>query len=86
MRPESSSVERATSTRKGGGSDGCFPRGSQALALYPANSIFVRGYLTTPGQDADEARRMIEEMGFEVEAAISPQPGRAAPGAPICRA
>jgi biotin synthase len=42
----------------------------QALALYPANSIFVRGYLTTPGQSPDEARRMIEEMGFEVEEGI----------------
>lgn len=39
----------------------------QALALYPANSIFVQGYLTTPGQAPDAARRMIEEMGFEVE-------------------
>ena len=39
----------------------------QALALFPANSIFVQGYLTTPGQPVDEARRMIEEMGFEVE-------------------
>ncbi len=42
----------------------------QALALYPANSIFVRGYLTTPGQSPDEARHMIEEMGFEVEEGI----------------
>jgi biotin synthase len=41
--------------------------GWQSLALYPANSIFVQGYLTTPGQPPDEARRMIEEMGFEVE-------------------
>jgi biotin synthase len=40
----------------------------QSLALYPANSIFVEGYLTTPGQAAREAQRMIEEMGFEVEA------------------
>jgi biotin synthase len=44
----------------------------QALALYPANSIFVRGYLTTPGQSAEEARKMIEEMGFEVEPALGP--------------
>ena len=44
-------------------------RSLQALALYPANSIFVEGYLTTPGQQADEARRMIEDMGFEVETA-----------------
>jgi biotin synthase len=42
----------------------------QALALYPANSIFVRGYLTTPGQSPDEARRMVEGMGFEVEESI----------------
>lgn len=37
------------------------------LAFYPANSIFVEGYLTTPGQDADAAHRLIEEAGFEVE-------------------
>ena len=42
-------------------------RSLQALALYPANSIFVEGYLTTPGQQAEEARRMIEDAGFEVE-------------------
>ena len=45
----------------------------QALALYPANSIFVRGYLTTPGQSAEEARRMIGDMGFEVEEGIERQ-------------
>ena len=42
-------------------------RSVQPLVLYPANSIFVEGYLTTPGQRAEEARRMIEDMGFEVE-------------------
>jgi len=40
----------------------------QALALYPANSIFVDGYLTQPGQENSEAHRMIKDMGFEVEA------------------
>ena len=40
----------------------------QSLALYPANSIFVEGYLTTPGQAASDAHQMIEAMGFEVEA------------------
>ncbi len=44
-------------------------RSVQALALYPANSVFVEGYLTTPGQQAAEARRMIEDLGFEVERA-----------------
>ena len=42
-------------------------RSLQPLALYPANSIFVEGYLTTPGQHAPDAYRMIEELGFEVE-------------------
>ena len=41
----------------------------QSLALYPANSIFIEGYLTTPGQAASAAQRMVEELGFEVEAA-----------------
>lgn len=35
--------------------------------LYAANSIFVEGYLTTSGQSAEEAHRMIESMGFEIE-------------------
>jgi biotin synthase len=39
----------------------------QGLALYPANSIFVDGYLTTPGQAASTAQQMVVEMGFEVE-------------------
>jgi biotin synthase len=42
-------------------------RSVQGQALYAANSIFIEGYLTTPGQQASEAIRMIEEMGFEVE-------------------
>jgi biotin synthase len=37
------------------------------FALYPANSLFVEGYLTTPGQHAQEARRLVEEAGFSVE-------------------
>jgi biotin synthase len=42
----------------------------QPLALYPANSIFVNGYLTTDGQPADEAITMIRQMGFEIEPAV----------------
>lgn len=44
-------------------------RSVQALTFYAANSIFVEGYLTTPGQQAREARQMIEDLGFEVESA-----------------
>lgn len=39
----------------------------QPLALFAANSIFVDGYLTTPGQAHDDARRMVEKAGFVVE-------------------
>ena len=39
----------------------------QGLALYAANSIFIEGYLTTPGQKAEEAYTLIESMGFEIE-------------------
>jgi biotin synthase len=42
-------------------------RSLQPLSLYPANSIFVNGYLTTPGQEASDAHRMIADLGFEVE-------------------
>jgi biotin synthase len=37
------------------------------LALYPANSIFVEGYLTTPGQQAQAARKLVEDAGFTVQ-------------------
>ena len=39
----------------------------QPLALYPANSIFVNGYLTTPGQEASDAHQMICDLGFELD-------------------
>lgn len=42
----------------------------QGDALHVANSIFVEGYLTTPGQAYEEAHTMISSMGFEVEPAI----------------
>jgi biotin synthase len=39
----------------------------QPLALYPANSIFVEGYLTTPGQTTPAAHQMIADLGFEID-------------------
>jgi biotin synthase len=42
----------------------------QSLALLPANSIFVDGYLTTPGQAAASARAMVETFGFELEEGV----------------
>ena len=42
-------------------------RSVQALALYPANSIFTSGYLTTGGAAPNQDHQMIRDMGFEVE-------------------
>jgi biotin synthase len=42
-------------------------RSLQALSLYPANSLFVEGYLTTAGDSARDTYAMIEDAGFEVE-------------------
>jgi len=39
----------------------------QPLALYPANSVFVSGYLTEPGQAYQDTWRMIDDLGFEIE-------------------
>src|SRR3989442_265158 len=47
-------------------------RSLQALALYPADSLFVGGYLTTPGMPAPEAWKMIEDLGFEVDTVGAP--------------
>jgi biotin synthase len=38
-----------------------------ALALWPANSLFIEGYLTTKGDDQRETYRMIADAGFEVD-------------------
>lgn len=42
-------------------------RALQPLALYAANSVFVSGYLTTPGQSYQETWKMIEDLGFEID-------------------
>ena len=52
--------------RVGGGRE-IHLRSLQPLSLYPANSIFVNGYLTTPGQRDTEAHQMIRDLGFEIE-------------------
>lgn len=44
-------------------------RSLQPLGLYPANSIFVGDYLTTPGQAACSDWEMIRDAGFVLEAA-----------------
>lgn len=52
--------------RVAGGREGHL-RGMQSLALYPANSLFVEGYLTTRGDPVRETYTMIRDAGFEIE-------------------
>jgi biotin synthase len=44
-------------------------RALQVMALYPANSIFTQGYLTTAGATPHDDHRMIRDAGFELELA-----------------
>jgi biotin synthase len=44
-------------------------RSMQALALYPANSVFAQGYLTSGGSSVDDVKEIIADLGFEVDTA-----------------
>lgn len=56
--------------RMAGGREACLGP-MQALGLFAANSIFTRGYLTTPGQGNAADLQMIESAGFEVAETVS---------------
>ncbi len=68
-------------------------RSLQPLALYPANSIFTQGYLTTGGATALADHQMIRDAGFSLELAsgeaIPADPQAVAhlsrPGLPVLR-
>ena len=59
-------VNPATEIRVAGGREKNL-RSLQPLALYPANSLFMEGYLTTGGLDVEATHRMIADLGFEIE-------------------
>lgn len=59
-------VNPAAEIRVAGGREGNL-RSLQPLALYPANSLFVEGYLTTRGDATRDTYQMIHDAGFEVE-------------------
>ncbi|MCB1193087.1 MAG: biotin synthase BioB [Leptospiraceae bacterium] len=42
-------------------------RSMQAMGLYPANSLFVSGYLNVKGSNASETLKMIQDAGFVPE-------------------
>lgn len=52
--------------RIAGGREGHL-RTMQPFGLYPANSLFVEGYLTTKGDPVEETYAMIRDAGFEIE-------------------
>ena len=66
-------VMPATEVRIAGGRESTL-RDLQPLALYPANSMFTAGYLTTGGQDYETDKRMIEDAGFEIELTETKEP------------
>jgi len=53
-------------------------RALQVMALYPANSMFTQGYLTTAGATPHDDHQMIRDAGFELELAS----GEAVPADP----
>jgi biotin synthase len=59
-------VNPRAEVRVAGGREGHL-RSLVPLALWPANSLFVEGYLTTRGDAALATYRMIRDAGFEVE-------------------
>ncbi len=52
--------------RAAGGREGHL-RSLGVMALFPANSLFVEGYLTTRGDSIRDTYRMIRDAGFEVD-------------------
>lgn len=59
-------VNPTAEVRVAGGREGNI-RSLGALALWPANSLFIEGYLTTKGDGESETYRMIRDAGFEVD-------------------
>jgi biotin synthase len=60
-------VNPAADLRAAGGREVTL-RSLQPLALYPCNSFFTRGYLTTGGNDETRDLQMLSDLGFEPEA------------------
>src|SRR6478752_5181428 len=70
-------VQPPTDLRVAGGREITL-RALQVMALYPANSIFTQGYLTTGGATPSADHQMIKDAGFELELAS----GEAVPADP----
>jgi biotin synthase len=66
-------VNPTAEIRVAGGREGHL-RGLQSLALYPANSLFVDGYLATRGDAKAKVYQMIEDAGFELDGVAADPP------------
>ena len=66
-------VNPTAEIRIGGGREGHL-RGLQSLALYPANSLFVDGYLVTRGDQKNKVYQMVKDAGFELEGEVDETP------------
>ncbi len=67
-------VNPTRDVRSAGGREVCL-RDMQPFALYPANSIFTEGYLTTDGQGENRDLVMIKDAGFYVREMIHEDAG-----------
>ena len=45
-------------------------RSMEVMALYPANSLFLQGYLNTKGSSNARTLRMIKDAGFEIKSDV----------------
>lgn len=45
-------------------------RSMEVLALYPANSLFLEGYLNTKGEQSFKTLQMIKDAGFDIQSEI----------------
>jgi biotin synthase len=59
-------INPSAEIRVAGGREGHL-RSLEPLSLWPANSLFVEGYLTTRGEAVEATYRMIREAGFVVD-------------------
>jgi biotin synthase len=74
-------VHPATEIRIAGGREAVLNE-RQADGLKAANSIFSGGYLTTPGQEASQDRKLLEAHGFRAVLVDELPPAIASAGPP----
>jgi biotin synthase len=54
-------------------------RSMEVMALYPASSLFLQGYLNAKGADNDRTLQMIKDAGFTIVSDVPVEASRPAP-------